>query len=110
MNIISTVLSVFKIVAVLIPIVTALVERVEQSGASGQLKKQAVMDAVKVMLDALGQMGLSVPVTMILTVLDFGIDGIVAAFNLVGIFTKKPQVPASPTEVQIPALPDIPGL
>lgn len=73
----------------IIAMVVELVKKVEVPGVPGATKKQAVMDVLKASLDALVQCGIKAPGTVILTVADYVIDAVVAAYNIVGIFKHE---------------------
>lgn len=80
-------LSIFQTVFTLLP---QLIKEFEVPGAAGPDKKNAVLEVVKGVLEGLNTMGLKVPTTVILTLASGAIDAIVAGFNLVGVFKKKP--------------------
>ena len=93
-------LEVLGIIPAIVAMVKDLVKEFETPGASGPDKKNAVLAVVKAGLDALGQMGVKAPATIVLTVADYVIDAVVAGFNLVGVFTKKAAGAVAPVTGQ----------
>lgn len=84
MNITSTVTQIDNQVLTYVPAVLAGVQAAEQSGASGQSKKQAVLDGVL----AGAKAGESVQIPQVAAISGL-IDLIVSIFNALGVFKKK---------------------
>lgn len=86
MDIVNTVVAALTIFQAILTLLPVLIKEFETPGVPGAQKKQAVMDVIKSLVDGLGTMGLKVPGTIILTLASIAIDGIVAGYNLVGVF------------------------
>lgn len=85
----TTIVEAFGIFQAVLALLPQLIKEFETPGAAGPDKKNAVMEVLKSLLDAMTTMGLKVPATIILTLASAAIDAIVAGYNLVGVFTKK---------------------
>ena len=86
MNWIELALQALKFLTALVPAILELVKDMEQPGVKGEVKKQAVMDILKGIIDSFEKMGIRVPGTMILSLASYVVDGVVAAYNAIGVF------------------------
>lgn len=82
-------IAVFGALPMIFSLTKQLVEDFEIPGVTGDRKKQAVMDLLKAALDTTTSMGIQAPVSIVLTLASSMIDAIVAAYNLIGKFSKK---------------------
>jgi len=64
-------------------------KQVEESVASGSVKKEAALTIVKASVEVADSLKVKLPADAIVTASSSILDATVAAFNLVGIFRKK---------------------
>jgi hypothetical protein len=83
-------MSLFGIVPTIYGFVKQAVQDFESPDVPGASKKELVLAVIKAALDAIAGVGVKTPATVILTIASALIDVVVAGFNLVGIFSKKP--------------------
>jgi hypothetical protein len=88
---IEAVKNAFLFVVMVYPIIKAAIETAEASKANGTDKKTAVIDLVKVILEGVNRdfLGNAIPVSMVMGLAGYIIDGIVAMNNALGVFKHK---------------------
>lgn len=78
-----------SIIVNILPLITQLIKTFEVPGF-GPEKKEGVLEVVKLILEGAEQMGAKgIPITVVLTLVDAVIDGVVHFYNLIGVFRKN---------------------